>query len=164
MYASGEKSGSPHYQPGLHRPAGFNTVSVPSAYADTVIANAREAASLQKKYQFKLILNAVITPETLPGMDKLLAFCVENKAWISFSPQSINNWPRYELVTSPEYHAFIEKIIQLKKQGAPILGSLVLLSNSPETNPIRMLPNSGAAHPAGWLAGLSLPADGKSRR
>ena len=134
-------------------PQALNTVSVPSAYADTVIANAREAASLQKKYQFKLILNAVITPETLPGMDKLLAFCVENKAWISFSPQSINNWPRYELVTSPEYHAFIEKIIQLKKQGAPILGSLSYFRTLLKQTPYECYPTLvPRILPDGWLA------------
>ena len=76
-------------------PQALGMVSVPDAYAETVIANAREAASLQKAYNFKLILNAVITPETLPGMDMLLAFCAENNAQISFSPQSVNNLPRY---------------------------------------------------------------------
>ena len=134
-------------------PQTLNTVSVPSAYAETVIANAREAASLQKKYQFKLILNAVITPETLPGMEKLLAFCVENKAWISFSPQSINNWPRYELVTSPEYCALIEKIIQLKKQGAPILGSLSYFRTLLKQTPYECYPTLvPRILPDGWLA------------
>jgi len=46
-------------------PQALSIVSVPNAYAETVITNAREAASLQKKYKFRLIVNAVITPETL---------------------------------------------------------------------------------------------------
>jgi MoaA/NifB/PqqE/SkfB family radical SAM enzyme len=134
-------------------PQALNMVSVPDAYAETVIANAREAASLQKKYNFKLILNAVVTPETLPGMEKLLAFCTENYAKISFSPQSVNNLPRYELVTSPEYRAFIEKVIKLKKQGAPILGSVsyfkVLLDQSPYECYPTLVPR---IMPDGWLA------------
>ena len=85
---------------------------------------------LQKEYNFKLILNAVITPETLPSMDKLIAFCTENHAQISFSPQSVNNLPRYELVTLPAYRAFVEKVIELKKHGAPILGKLRLFQHS----------------------------------
>jgi MoaA/NifB/PqqE/SkfB family radical SAM enzyme len=104
-------------------PEALISVSVPDAYAETVIANVREAALLQQEYNFKLILNAVVTPETLPSMDKLITFCVDNEAQISFSPQSVNNLPCYELVTLPAYRAFIEKIIELKKQGAPILGS-----------------------------------------
>ncbi|MFT3890573.1 MAG: DUF3463 domain-containing protein [Anaerolineales bacterium] len=117
------------------------------------MTNARAAALLQKKYKFKLILNAVITPETLPGMDKLLAFCTENKVQISFSPQSVNNWPRYELITSAEYRAFIEKVIQLKKQGAPILGSnsyfKILLNQTPYECYPTLIPR---IMPDGWLA------------
>lgn len=134
-------------------PQALNAVSVPDAYAETVIANAREAALLQKKHKFKLILNAVITPETLPGMDKLLSFCIENNVRISFSPQSVNNMPRYDLVTSPEYRAFIEKIIQLKKQGAPILGShsyfRILLDQTPYECYPTLVPR---IMPDGWLA------------
>ncbi len=133
----------------------LNIVSVPNAYAETVIANAREAASFQKEYNYKLIINAVITPETLPGMDKLITFCMENDARISFSPQSVNNMPRYELVTTPEYRAFIEKVIHLKKQGAPIVGSLsyfkILMDQTPyECYPTlvpRIMPNGWLAYP-----------------
>jgi MoaA/NifB/PqqE/SkfB family radical SAM enzyme len=134
-------------------PQALNSVSVPDAYAETVIANAREAASLQKPHRFKLILNAVITPETLPGMDKLLAFCAENNAQISFSPQSVNNLPRYELVTSPEYRAFIEKVIRLKKQGAPILGSVSYFKTLIDQIPYECYPTLvPRIMPDGWLA------------
>ena len=134
-------------------PQALNAVSVPDAYAETVIANAREAASLQKKYGFKLILNAVITPETLPGMDTLLTFCIENKVQISFSPQSVNNLPRYELVTSPEYRAFIERVILLKRQGAPILGSHSYFKTLLDQTPYECYPTLiPRIMPDGWLA------------
>ncbi|MFZ5822662.1 MAG: radical SAM protein [Chloroflexota bacterium] len=133
-------------------PRTLNQVSVPDAYANTVIENVRAAASLQKAYGFKLILNAVITPETLSDMDSLLAFCEENGARISFSPQSVNNLPRYELVTSPGYRAFIEKLIALKKRGAPILGSLsyfkMLLDQTPYECYPTLIPR---ILPDGWL-------------
>jgi MoaA/NifB/PqqE/SkfB family radical SAM enzyme len=134
-------------------PQALGMVSVPDAYAETVIANVRETASLQREHGFKLILNAVITPETLPSMDKLFAFCTENNAHISFSPQSVNNLPRYELVTSKEYRAFIEKTIELKKQGAPILGSVsyfkILLDQVPYECYPTLVPR---IKPDGWLA------------
>lgn len=134
-------------------PQALNTVSVPDAYVETVLASAREAASLQKKHDFKLILNAVITPETLPGMDDLLAFCIENHAHISFSPQSVNNLPRYELVTSAEYRAFIEKVITLKKQGAPIMGSLSYFNMLLDQTPYECYPTLvPRIMPDGWLA------------
>jgi len=136
-------------------PHTLNMVSVPDMYAETVIANVRDAASLQKEYAFKLILNAVITPETLPSMDKLLAFCTENHVHISFSPQAVNNLPLYDLVTSKEYRALIEKLISLKKRGAPILGSYAyfntLLNQTPyECYPTlvpRVLPEGSLTYP-----------------
>jgi MoaA/NifB/PqqE/SkfB family radical SAM enzyme len=134
-------------------PAALDRVSVPDVYAETVIANVRAAALLQKTHNFRLTLNAVITPETLPGMDKLLAFCIENDVQISFSPQSVNNLPRYELVTSPDYRTFIEKVIQLKQQGAPVLGSFsyfrVLLDQVPYECYPTLVPR---ILPDGWLA------------
>lgn len=134
-------------------PRALNMVSVPDAYIDTVITNARETARLQKTYGFKLSINAVITPETLAGMDRLIEFCTENRVQISFSPQSVNNLPCYELVTSEEYRAFIGKIILLKKQGAPILGSLsyfkVLLDQTPYECYPTLIPR---IMPDGWLA------------
>jgi len=134
-------------------PQALNMVSIPDAYAETVISNAREAAALQKEYNFKLILNAVITPETLPGMDKLLAFCTENQVHISFSPQAVNNLPRYDLVTSIEYRAFIEKVIELKKQGAPILGSNTYLNTLLDQTPYECYPTIvPRILPDGWLA------------
>lgn len=134
-------------------PQALNVVSVPGVYAETMIANVREVAALQKKYHFQLILNAVVTPETLPGMDTLIAFCKENNAQISFSPQSINNLPRYELITSAEYRAFIEKLIQLKKQGAPILGSLSYFKTLLDQAPYECYPTLvPRIMPDGWLA------------
>jgi MoaA/NifB/PqqE/SkfB family radical SAM enzyme len=130
----------------------LNTVSVPDVYAETVIANAHDVAALQRNLGFKLIVNAVITPETLSGMDKLIAFCTENSASISFSPQSVNNLPRYELVTSAEYRTFIKKVIQLKQQGAPIYGSNsyfnMLLDQTPYECYPTLIPR---ILPDGWL-------------
>jgi MoaA/NifB/PqqE/SkfB family radical SAM enzyme len=134
-------------------PQALHKVSVPDIHAEAVLENVRATASLQKTHNFKLLLNAVITPETLPHMDELLEFCVENNTRISFSPQSVNNLPRYELVVSPEYRLFIEKIIRLKKQGAPILGSFpyfkILLDQTPYECYPTLVPR---ILPDGWLA------------
>jgi MoaA/NifB/PqqE/SkfB family radical SAM enzyme len=133
-------------------PQTLNAVSVPAMYADEVLTNVRAVASLQKTRNFKLILNAVITPETLSDLDKLLAFCIENQAQVSFSPQSVNNLPRYELVTSPEYRAFLEKVIQLKKQGAPIFGSFSYFKMLRDQTPYECYPTLvPRILPDGWL-------------
>jgi hypothetical protein len=85
-------------------------------------------------------------------MDQLLAFCVENHVLISFSPQSVNNLPRYELVTSPEYRIFLEKVIELKKQGAPIFGSYSYFRLLRDQTPYECYPTLvPRVLPDGWL-------------
>jgi MoaA/NifB/PqqE/SkfB family radical SAM enzyme len=134
-------------------PRALNLVSLPNVHAEDVIANVREVAKLQKAHGFKLSLNAVITPETLPGMDGLLNFCVENNIWLSLSPQAVNNLPRYELATSDEYRAFIEKVIALKKRGAPILGSTSYLKMLIDQTPYECFPTlAPRIMTDGWLA------------
>lgn len=131
----------------------LNTVSVPDDCAETVIANVREAASLQRDFGFKLILNAVLTPETIPSLDELLAFCTENRVRISFSPQAVDNLPRYDLVTSPEYRAFIAKVIERKRQVAPILGSHAYFKTLLDQVPYECYPTLvPRILPDGWLA------------
>lgn len=134
-------------------PNTLNLVSLPNIHAENVIENARKAAQLQKSHGFLLSVNAVITPETLPHMDSLLAFCEENKIWLSLSPQAVNNLPRYELITSQEYRAFIEKVIALKENGAPILGSTAYLNMLVDQTPYECYPTlAPRIMPDGWLA------------
>ena len=105
-------------------------IGMPVSSAQSIIRNIEAAASLQKKYGFIMAVNAVISPESLPAVQALLDFCIRNRLLVSFSPQSVNNWPRYELSTSPEYQTFISKLILLKKRGAPILGSIAYLKTT----------------------------------
>lgn len=117
-----------------------------------VLTGIERAAALQKQYPFRLIVNAVLTPETLTGFDDLLAFCTHNKILLSVSPQSYNNWPRYELLVSAEYRALIERILQLKKQGAPILGSTAYLKTMLDLQPYACYPTlTPRILPDGWL-------------
>jgi hypothetical protein len=60
----------------------------------------------------------------LPHVRALLEFCEEQRILISFSPQSVNNWPHYALLTAQGYRDFVQHLIDRKRAGAPILGSL----------------------------------------
>jgi MoaA/NifB/PqqE/SkfB family radical SAM enzyme len=102
------------------------TIGVPPATAEAILANVRHYAGQQRRFGYRMAVNAVLTPETLPTAPALLDFCLgirPTPPLISFSPQSYNNWPRYELMVSPEYRAFVENLIRLKRAGAPILAS-----------------------------------------
>jgi organic radical activating enzyme len=127
------------------------TIGVPPASARSIIDNVRHYAEEQHRFGYRMVVNAVLTPETLPEAEALLDFCFSIEAdrrctfsggdrtqkgghplpvassgpplLISFSPQSFNNWPRYELMISSEYKAFLQKLLTLKRSGAPILAS-----------------------------------------
>jgi MoaA/NifB/PqqE/SkfB family radical SAM enzyme len=133
-------------------PDALAAVNLPLSYAEAVIAAVQQAARLQSKYQFQLVVNAVITPETLPGLDSLLEFCIREKIRLSFSPQSFNNWPRYELLAAPEYRAFLKRVIAAKRRGAPIVGSLAYLKTLLEQTPYDCYPTlTPRILPDGWL-------------
>lgn len=125
-------------------PATWASLNMPNAYAESILAIVRDTAGLQEKHKFKLILNAVLSPENLAdpaGLDKLIEFCAQHKIRVSFSPQSVNNWPRYELITSPAYRTFIDKLIQLKqRRAAPIMGSLAYLKTLQKLEPYDCYP------------------------
>jgi hypothetical protein len=94
----------------------------------------------------------VITPETISGIESLLDFCTQNQIYLSVSPQSFNNWPRYELLVSAEYHVLIEKLIALKKRGAPLLGSMAYFKTLLIQQPYECFPTlTPRILPDGWL-------------
>jgi MoaA/NifB/PqqE/SkfB family radical SAM enzyme len=137
-------------------PSALGALNMPDSYAKSILGIVRETAKLQKTHNFQLVLNAVITPESLEsGPDALVDFCRQHQIYISFSPQSINNWPRYELITSPAYRAFLDKLTLLKKGGAPILGSYDYLEILGSDQPYdcypslapRIMPNGDLAYP-----------------
>ena len=131
------------------------TIGVPPASAEAILTNVRHYAALQSHLGYRMIVNAVITPETLPGMEALLHFAIANHILISFSPQAYNNWPRYELMVSPVYRTFIEKLIKLKRSGAPVFCSDVYLRTLLDVTPYdcyptlapRILPNGDLTYP-----------------
>ena len=117
-----------------------------------VLAGIEMASTLQKSLSFKLIINTVLTPETLSDFDQLLDFCSKHKLLLSISPQSFNNWPLYELLVSDEYRDLINYIISLKKRGAPIIGSVAYLKTMVDLQPYACYPTlTPRILPDGWL-------------
>lgn len=125
------------------------------AAAAVVLANIEQAATRQAKDRFRLIVNAVLTPETLPGAPALLDFCARRKILVSFSPQAVCNWPRYEVFTHPGYRPFIARVMETKRRGGPVLGSLSYWKTLLDLRPFscyptltpRVLPNGDLAYP-----------------
>jgi MoaA/NifB/PqqE/SkfB family radical SAM enzyme len=131
------------------------TIGVPAASAESIYDNIRNYALRQKEFGYQMMVNAVLSPETLPGAEALLEFCTDHHLLISFSPQAVNNWVRYELMVSSEYKAFIKRLIAYKKRGAPIVGSRAYLQTLIDFQPYdcyptlapRIMPNGDLTYP-----------------
>ncbi len=113
---------------------------VPEEVARTIIDNVRAYAPRQREFGLRFVVNCVISPETLPGAAKLLDFCAQHGLLVSFSPQSVNNWPRYELLVSDQYAALLAELIAHKRRRAPILGSTAYLRTLLELRPYSCYP------------------------
>ena len=131
------------------------TIRAEPGTAQTILDNVALAAQRQKADGFRLVLNCVVTPETLAQVETVLDWCIAHKALFSFSPQSVNNWPRYELLVSEDYRNFVERMIARKRRGAPILGSMAYLRMLWNFDPYacypmlapRVMPDGGLAYP-----------------
>ncbi|RPH61316.1 MAG: radical SAM protein [Chloroflexi bacterium] len=163
------------------------TIGVSPAQAEAILTNISDYAKHQGKFGYQMIVNAVITPESLLDSKvwrlsnlsnlqnleilesnipeppyalgdtfyDLLSFCAQHNLLLSFSPQSFNNWPRYELTVSPAYQALIQKLRQLKRAGAPILASDLYLGTLAAFQPYdcyptlapRIMPNGDLTYP-----------------
>lgn len=131
------------------------TIRAEPGTAQTILDNVAVVAQRQKADGFRLALNCVVTPETLSQVESVLEWCIAHKALFSFSPQSANNWPRYELLVSHDYRDFVARMIARKRQGAPILGSMAYLQMMWGFDPYacypmvapRVMPDGGLAYP-----------------
>jgi MoaA/NifB/PqqE/SkfB family radical SAM enzyme len=130
-------------------------INAPPATAQAIVDNVRTYARRQRQQGYRLIVNCVLTPETLPHAPDVLDLSIKHDLLASFSPQAVHNWPHYDLLVSEAYKAFLEQLLKLKRRGAPILGSLAYLRTLRDMIPFtcyptlmpRIMPNGDLAYP-----------------
>lgn len=108
--------------------------------AQRILDNVVAVAGDQRSSRFRLVVNCVITPDTLARAEQVLNFCKEHRLLFSFSPQSANNWPHYDLLVSDAYRNFAARLLREKQQGAPILGSTLYLKRIADFEPYACYP------------------------
>ncbi|MFQ5616324.1 MAG: radical SAM protein, partial [Anaerolineales bacterium] len=130
-------------------------INMPLSYAQAILDNVRAYARRQREFGYQMVVNCVLTPKTLPGVEGLLDFCATHDLLVSFSPQAIGNWPNYDLLVSDKYKAILTRLITRKRQGAPILGSMIYLRTLLDFRPYscypllvpRVMPNGDLVYP-----------------
>ncbi len=86
--------------------------------ARTIIGNITTYLKAQERYGFKMIINPVITPETIPDIYEVLDFCRGHDLLVSPVPE--DQWTAINtgLINNPEYYRLIENITAMKKKGS----------------------------------------------
>lgn len=102
-------------------------IGVSPLVAETILDNLRRAAALQRTLGFALVVNCVLTPQTLPGANRVLDFCRKHGVLAAFSPQAVHHWPHYDVLVSQQYADFLDGLMEEKRNGGPVLGSWAYL-------------------------------------
>jgi MoaA/NifB/PqqE/SkfB family radical SAM enzyme len=127
-------------------------INAPLRTTNHILDNIRRYAAEQRRYGYRMVLNCVLTPQTLSGARRVLELARENHLLVAFSPQAVMNWPSYDLLISQEYKDFLSYLITEKRSGAPILGSEAYLQTMRSFHPYACYPTlNPRVLPAGEL-------------
>jgi MoaA/NifB/PqqE/SkfB family radical SAM enzyme len=145
------------------------TIGLNSRAAEQIINTVKEMVEQRKNHNFELIANCVVTPETLVDVESVLDFCHQQDITFSFSPQSFNNWPHYDLLVTDNYRTFVTKVISAKQRGQKILGSMAYLNLVSDFQPFncyptlvpRVLPNGDLIYPCRPIERGNTPHGGR---
>ncbi len=115
----------------------------------------RWAAAEQSKRKFTLTLNCVVMPGQVEEARRVRDFSWEIGAQFSCQPQSINRTAAPELAHDPIFHKLVDEIIEGKRAGKPVSGSLPFLRRTRELVPYSCTPT--AAPHVDWRGRLAYP-------
>ncbi len=131
--------------------------------AHDVLNNIRTYAARQREFGYQLVVNCVITPQTLPQARTVLDFCEEHRILISFSPQSVNNWPHYDLLMAQDVSRLRSTPDRSQTRGRAHSRQSRLFPDAGRLHALRVLSAAGAARHAQRRSGVSLPPDRTER-
>jgi MoaA/NifB/PqqE/SkfB family radical SAM enzyme len=123
----------------LEREVNERLTGVPGS-TERIVRAIERCAELAPRKGFELTLHAVITPETIHGIEDILGFCESVGASLSLSPEHGRFDPNPALPGNEEYVALIDRLLELKRQGKPLLCSRGYLRAIREFAPHRCFP------------------------
>jgi pyruvate-formate lyase-activating enzyme len=105
-----------------------------------VVQNVERLANRRQSRPFQLCVVACILPETIADANAVVDFALARGIGFAPAPASAGTTPVAGLAGNPQYLAFIDRLIVLKRAGHPILGSLALLDGLRRFRTYRCLP------------------------
>ncbi len=93
-----------------------------------IMKNIEKLASLREKNKFNISLHAVLCPENLDDVEKLVSFCESFNITLSVSPEHVDEYPRKVFYNNDKYVSNIKRLKQLKRMGKPVACSCSYLN------------------------------------
>ncbi len=90
-----------------------------------IVRNVQLAAGLRRRKRFKLQLNVCITPENVADAHDVIDFALEHNIGFAAVPEIRGFYPADGLVENAEYEALIRRILDLKRRGCDVAGSML---------------------------------------
>ncbi len=97
--------------------------------ARQVFVNLLMLTILRTRVKFKLMVNTVITPETINEARQVLDLACDLDIWFVPVPVNYKHQPNHQLIDNPDYQKLAKVILERKEAGYKIVGSKNLLSN-----------------------------------
>jgi len=96
-------------------------------YGRQVLVNALMLRELQKTNKFMLIVNSVVTKDSVDEAREVLDWANDLRIFYACVPANKNEGPDPELINGPRYRDFVDTLLKRKRQGYPVIGSHRLL-------------------------------------
>jgi MoaA/NifB/PqqE/SkfB family radical SAM enzyme len=93
--------------------------------AQRVIDTIKRFAPEQKKRNFTMTINCVVTPETIQDAIDVMDFCWEHEIYYTAQPQNVGESVHPKLRNNPDYQALVQRVLDGKKAGRTVSGSFV---------------------------------------
>jgi MoaA/NifB/PqqE/SkfB family radical SAM enzyme len=78
----------------------------------------------QRRRHISLMVNCVITGETISDVYRVMEFCFRHDVVFAPVAAAADSLPDRELFARPDYQRLVRHIVELKRRGYPILGSI----------------------------------------
>ena len=105
-----------------------------------ILEAVRRAAELSHEHGFLLSLHTVVAPETIDGIEDMIALCEELGAQLSLSPEHGRFHPHPDLPGNERYVALLNRLLSAKAQGRPVFCSPSYLRAIRDFIPHRCIP------------------------
>jgi len=96
----------------------------PAGTTATVRKNIEWLSGLRREKKFKLAVNTVIVPENIAGVYEVMDFCLSRGITFIPGPAMDRFYPFPSLAGNPAYIRLMNRIIEAKKNGDDILGTV----------------------------------------